>query len=135
MTPSDLDRLVEIGRQHRSLTIEDVRRHFPLAELSSEELAKLLARLEDAGVTIDIDPALLADRGRKPRAVVGQSLPEEQAPPPDRFETLARSIRAARDTSSALHPPPPHTGRPVAGFLVVALAVLLLLVLAVWIFV
>ena len=129
-----LDRLTEIGRQRGRVTIEDIRTIVPLDALSVTELAQILARLEEAGVTIDIDPQLLASDGKMPLPSAHElPLPENKAAsaPMDRFEILARSIQAARETSTTLNSPE-AVGGPATGYLWMVVGVVLLLLVAVW---
>jgi Sigma-70 factor, region 1.1 len=53
-------RLLELGKQQGRLTAEDLRQALPIDQMSIDEISRVLVRLEDAGVSVEIDPALLS---------------------------------------------------------------------------
>ena len=55
----DLNRLIQLGRQRGALTVDDLRHTMPLDQMSAEDVADVIARLEAAGVAVELDPALL----------------------------------------------------------------------------
>jgi Sigma-70 factor, region 1.1 len=54
-----IDRLIEMGQRRGRLEIDDIRQALPVDTMPTAELAEVLARLEEAGISIEIDPALL----------------------------------------------------------------------------
>lgn len=62
------DKLAELqkrGRQRGSLTIEDLRDVLPVDQMSADDIATLLLRLEEAGVSVEIDDDLLGASRRR----------------------------------------------------------------------
>lgn len=51
-----LDELVDTARQHGGVSIEDVRRRVPIERMTVEELSHVLARLDEEGLDLEIDP-------------------------------------------------------------------------------
>lgn len=133
---------MEVGRQRGGLDIDDIRRALPIDAMSIEELTDVLARLEEAGTSVEIDPTLLTPRHRK-------MMPHEAQPatPPsghterattghDRLAILASSIKAARENSSRTRGPgQPYVKKSGTIFVIVAVLILALLTIVVWRFV
>ena len=63
---SSYERLLELGREQGGLTGHDLQRVLPIDRMSMDELSEVLARLEDAGITVEIDPALFSRAPRNP---------------------------------------------------------------------
>jgi len=53
-------RLLHLGKQQGGLTPHDLQQVLDLERLSTDELSDMLVRLDQAGVSVEIDPALLA---------------------------------------------------------------------------
>ena len=53
-------RLLQLGKHQGGLTVHDIEQALQVERLSVDEIAELVARLEDAGVPVDVDPALLS---------------------------------------------------------------------------
>ncbi|HEY0525385.1 MAG TPA: RNA polymerase sigma factor region1.1 domain-containing protein [Stellaceae bacterium] len=70
-----LGELTAIGRRQGRLGLDDVKRVLPVDRMSAEELAEAMARLEDAGIEVDLDPDLL-----RPRYDAAPPLPAAAAP-------------------------------------------------------
>ena len=130
-----VDRLIQLGRRRGGLVIDDIGQALPVDTMSTEELADVLARLEEAGISVEIDPALLTPHHRKvvlhevkPAAEVSRRTTTDA-----RLSSLASSIKNASLGA-------PRTRRPVSRqpsttiFVFVAVLILFLLVLAVWYF-
>jgi hypothetical protein len=134
--------LMGLGRQRGVLDIDDIRQVLQVDTISMDDLADAVARLEDAGISVEIDPALLARRreGTSPQGSILASVPlqrSEQAAEPDhRLSNLNSSITTAR---GGLSPSARPTGKHAQGsaviFLLAAALILLVLVLGVWHFV
>ncbi len=57
-----LDRLVALGRGSGTLTVQDLKQHLPTENMSADEIALVVAHLEDAGISVELDDNLLAGR-------------------------------------------------------------------------
>ncbi|GJD63587.1 RNA polymerase sigma factor region1.1 domain-containing protein [Methylobacterium frigidaeris] len=129
-----LDRLVTLGRSQGGLTPDDLRRALPVDRMSAEDIAMVLIELEEAGISVDPDEALLqAGRPLPPSGTV--RLPEPKA-----VEAAAPAIESLPAATAAPtpgpRPAPPPAARGGAHRAVVwaglAALVLALVVLALW---
>jgi len=137
-----LEYLMRLGRQRGALDIDDIRQVLQVDTISMDDLADAVARLEDAGISVEIDPALLARRREQtsPAEVTLASVPlqrSEQAAEADhRLSKLNSSITTAR---GHLSPSTRPTGKYAKGstviFVLAAALILLVLVLGVWHFI
>jgi hypothetical protein len=134
-----VDQLMQLGRRRGGLQIDDIRQVLPVDTMSIEELADVVARLEEADISIEIDAGMLTPHGRK------MTLPNlNPTTEPTRHKQpattahagllgLASSMKAARENS---HPRrrPARTYVQKSGtiFVVAAALTLLLLALVVW---
>ena len=59
------DRRMQRGRAQGGLNADDKRQALPVDTMTAAELADVRERLEDAGLSIEIDAALLAPRHRE----------------------------------------------------------------------
>jgi hypothetical protein len=129
-----VDRLAALAGRRGTLTIDMLRRVVPVETMPVDELAAIIAALEDRGVTVDIDPALLSlgARPSRPASPTAAAWPRSEpapsappAPPP------VAPLRPA-----AARPPPRPDAPPQrsAGVTpIVLLALLVVIVLAfVW---
>jgi hypothetical protein len=137
-----LEYLMRLGRQRGALDIDDIRQVLQVDTMSMEDLADAVARLEDAGVPVEIDPALLARRrdGTSPQEATLASVPiqrsEQAAEASDRPSTLSSSIRTARGhLSASTRPTGKHAQGSAVIFVLAAALILLILVLGLWHFV
>lgn len=55
-----LTELVAGARQRGSISLEDLRKELPVDSMTIEDISVVLARLDEAGFDLDIDPALLS---------------------------------------------------------------------------
>jgi len=96
MPGSTYERLLQLGKQQGGLTTEDLQRVLDLERLSMDEVSEMLLRLEDAGVSVEIEPAILRPRsgsaGTNQQAHI--SLLEAGEPP------LPQANRASSDPGS-----------------------------------
>ena len=60
-----IDRLMQLGRRRGGLEIDDIRQALPVDTMTVEELADVVARLEEAGISVEIDTGLLTPHHRK----------------------------------------------------------------------
>jgi hypothetical protein len=133
------DRLVELGRRRGRLEIDDIRQALPTDTMTTEELAEVLARLEEAGISIALEPALLAPRHRKmpphelkPAAELSQHS-ERATIAHTRLSSLASSIKAAGENSDRTQGLARTSVKmPGTIFVVAAALILLILALGVW---
>jgi hypothetical protein len=91
-------RLLQLGKRQGGLTPHDLQQVLDVERLSTDELSDMLVRLDQAGVSVEIDPSLLASASGRaglasrpdndllegcempfkvPREVPGQSSPEQ----------------------------------------------------------
>src|SRR4051812_33829291 len=89
-----IDELTAIGRRQGRLELDDMKRVLPVDRMSADELAEAMARLEDAGIEIDLDPNLLRPR-------------HDAAPPP--------AAAAAAPAEPAAASPPRHAAGGAAA--------------------
>ena len=133
------DRLVELGRQRGGLKTDDIRQVLRVESMTGEELVDVLMRLEVAGVSIEIDPALLIPRHRQmppqPMKTAARTSPESVPPVTSdpRLSELGSPIKSVRGSA---HRPPELAGIFVkmrgSIFLLVAALMLIVLALAFW---
>jgi hypothetical protein len=100
-------RLVEMGREHGSVTLDQVNAVLPVDSMSQTELAQTLDRLERAGVSVEVDEELT----RRPRVYDGDEadeVPDFRLPePPDEDKVVPLRPRAQPGYGS-------RQGRPAA---------------------
>jgi Sigma-70 factor, region 1.1 len=60
-----VDRLIQLGRRRGGLQIDDIRQALPVDTMTIEELADVVARLEEAGIAVEIDAGMLTPHHRK----------------------------------------------------------------------
>jgi len=137
-----LEYLMRLGRQRGALGIDDIRQVLQVDTMRMEDLADAVARLEDAGISVEIDPALLARRREEtsPAEVTLASMPLQrsgQAAEADhRLSNLSSSITMARGVlSPSARPTGKHAQGSAVIFVLATALILLVLVLGVWHFV
>lgn len=133
------DRLMQLGRRRGILEIDDIRQALPVDTMTIEDLADIVERLEMAGISVDIEPALLTAHHQKVllQDVNPAAQPAQQSEGSSTLHGglsgLESSIEAARENAS-------RTRRPKYGqistsiYVVVATLTLLLLALVAWFF-
>lgn len=133
---------MEMGRQRDGLDVDDIRRALPVDAMSIEELADVLARVEEAGISVEIESTLLTPRHRKmmPHDAQPVTKPsghtERATTGHDRLSILASSIKAVRENSSTPRgPAQPYIKNSGTIFVIAALLILALLTIVVWQFV
>lgn len=132
MNPSEaaLDELVSLARQRGGISMEDVRKALPIDSMTVEDIARIVARLDEAGFDLEIDPGLRSPEGQTtsyaPAAKLDPvELPEQQAgrqrtgPPFSAGEPIMERHAARRSASAAWAPALPW----VLAFAIVVLAV------------
>lgn len=129
-----LDRLVALGKSRGGLTPDDLRRALPVDRMSAEDIALVLIELEEAGVPVDPDEALLTPGRPLPPAGTVR-LPEPgaaEAAPPTAEPTKAATAASAPETHAAAPPKPGGGAHRAVVWAGVAALVLVLVVLALW---
>lgn len=136
----ELDRLIEKGRQQGQLDIDDIRQALPIDRMEVGELSEVIARLEETGISVEIDAALLSSRrdGSLPHILK----PEAQAPLPrseqtpladERSSKLPGSSEPERRNNANLRHQSRRTHFRLGATIVVAImAILLVLVVVIW---
>ena len=142
ISTTGFDRLIQLGRRRGGLEIDDIRQALPVDTMTIEELADVVARLEEAGISVEIDPALLTPRHRKStlheaKPTTEPSRPSEQPTTAHvRPSRLASSGNGARANSSRTRGPG-RTDVKMSGtiFVIVAALILLIFAFSVWRFI
>ncbi len=139
MTLAAVDHLIELGRQRGGLGIDDLRRALPIDAMTIEEISGVLARLEEAGISLEIDRAMLTPRHHE--TTFGEVKSTTQDPGPREpnataHNLLSNQMPSMKQTEKDFF----HVGGPAqvkgsnAVFIVVAGLILCLLALGVWFF-
>jgi hypothetical protein len=55
-----LDRLIGLGRKQGQVTTKDLRESLPVESMSAEEIALIIAQLEESGVAVELEEGLLS---------------------------------------------------------------------------
>jgi hypothetical protein len=133
-----VDRLMQLGRRRGGLEIDDIRQALPIDTMTIEELADVMARLEEAGISVEIDAGLLSPHHRK------TALPEVRPTPEPRcgerattahphLLSLASSIKSAKENSSRTRGSMrPYIQKSATIFILAAALILFLIALGVW---
>lgn len=61
-TDEEIERLKKMGRRFGHVTLDQVKSVLPVEQMSSEEIGRAMARLESAGIEVEIDPEFLRSR-------------------------------------------------------------------------
>jgi hypothetical protein len=136
-----LDLLIRMGRARGGLAVDELRQVAPVDAMTAEELADVLTRLEEAGISIEIDAALLAPRHRK-AAMHEVKLATENSQQGERataehihLSRLASSIKSARENSrQILSQVLMQVRMPATIFIATAVLILFLFAFSVWLF-
>lgn len=130
-----LDRLMALGRRRGHLTTGDLESELPISAMAPDEIALVIVHLEEAGIPVEVDAALLTGEHRPTAPGEGGIvLPARAADlPPAAPATLtgasAPSTPATPDDAgpAAQHPPrSAHRAVAIAGLLVIVILVALL---------
>ena len=101
-------RLVEMGREKGSVTLDQVSAVLPVNSMSQRELAETLDRLEQSGVSVEVDEELT----HRPRGAAGNGVDEMQdfrlPDPPDDDGARVVPLRPRQQAATG------SQGRPVA---------------------
>ncbi len=124
-----VDRLTRIAGGRGSLSADQLRQAVPVEAMSIEEIASLIAALEERGVSVEVDPALMSPRHPlSPEArAAAAARPVAESPP------RAAPNRASAQTAapaSSLPPRQPRSAGP-PSWRAAAVALVALVVVAV----
>lgn len=134
LNEADLIKLASLARQRGSVSMEDLRKVLPIDSMTAEDLSHVLARLDAAGLDLEIDPTLLwsgdelAQKAVTPLATREQTGLPETAPerseqrtssPAPTGETNLKSQKMRRSEPAASAPMLPW----ILAFAIVVLAV------------
>jgi hypothetical protein len=72
LEPAALNELANIARQRGALSMENLRQVLPIENMTVDEISDVLARLDEAGIDVEIDPP--------PLSPAGKAIPREPAP-------------------------------------------------------
>jgi hypothetical protein len=98
-------RLLQLGKQQGGLTPHDLQQVLDVERLSTDELSDMLVRLDQAGVSVEIDPSLLASAsGRAGLA---------SRPDNDLLEVCEMPFRVPREAPGQSSPEQPKAARTV----------------------
>jgi hypothetical protein len=123
------------------LEIDDIRQALPIDTMTIEEIADVVARLEEADISVDIDAGLLTPHHRKMALQEVKPTPEpsqhrERVTAHPRTLSLASSIKAAKENSSRPRGPTrPYVQKSATIFILAAALILFVIALGVWRFV
>jgi hypothetical protein len=115
---ANLTKLLADARQRGSVSLEDLRKELPIDSMAIEDISVVLARLDEAGFDLDIDPALLSSTHHAPpphETTIPKpeqaGLPETETAPqkqPSTFPTATggtiKKAPAARRSKAVLSP-------------------------------
>ena len=131
-----IDRLIALGRRRGTLEIADIGEVLPIDSLSIDEISYVLSLLEDAGISVEVDPAFLSPRHE------GNAFPSTaaQASTPTPGHAAAAATRVSQPppsiTGASATPkhdaPPPYPARPATVFVVIGTGIALIVVLGFW---
>ena len=134
-----VDHLMQLGRRRGGLHIDDIRQVLPVDTMTIEELADVVARLEEAGIAFEIDAGMLTPHHRK-MTLPGVNPMKEPMRHNELGMTahasqlgLASSMQAAAENSHRTREPArTYVKKSGTIFVVAAALILLLLALVVW---
>lgn len=61
-----VENLIQVARRRGRISIDDLRHAFPIDAMDAGDIANIIVRLEDAGISVDIDPTLLSPKHHPP---------------------------------------------------------------------
>jgi hypothetical protein len=129
------DRLVQLGMRAGRLRVSDLGRILPIETMTVNEITEIVARLEGAGIAVEIDAELEAPSHRK-AASDSEAIPKQSSPSGAmsldhaRLQALASSIKAKE--LQARSPQPQGIKESGTVFVIAAAGILIGLVLVAW---
>ncbi len=73
-----LSQLINAARERGTFSIDELRDAFPITDMDAEDVSSLIARLEEAGISVEIDPRLFSPRHDSKRETL--VVPKVRAP-------------------------------------------------------
>lgn len=138
-----LARFIETARQSGTVSTDQMRRAFPVDTMRAEDIAALVLRLEEAGVSVEIDPALFSPKhgaslnplgtpGKQPEQTSTRTGSDSRTSPD--FQASSPGVAPPRAPSSVDSSSQYPSGTPSAGKRVIWVVVILLVIafLAIW---
>ena len=139
MSTTAVDRLMQLGRWQGGLEIEDIRQALPIDTMTIEELTDVVARLEEAGISVEIDADLLTAHHRKIALPEVRSTPEPSqqdgrtTPAHPSLLSLATAIKTTKESSSRTSGSTrPYVQKSDTVFILAAALILILIAWGVW---
>jgi hypothetical protein len=96
-----IDNLIEIARLRGRVSTDDIRHAVPIDEMDAADIADIIVRLEDAGVSVDIDPSLLSPKHHTPMTTPKPIVDQSQKPRLRAGSQFRVSSTSSRSGSSA----------------------------------
>ena len=59
---AELGKFIETAKQSGTVSTDELRRAFPIDTMGGEDIAAIVLRLEEAGVSVEIDPSLFSPK-------------------------------------------------------------------------
>jgi hypothetical protein len=126
--------LIDLARRRGGLPVDDLREALPIDNMTVEDISHVLARLDEAGFDLDIDPALLSPQSKMvPKDGIPVAKRDQMGVPetaPERAEQrteLSGSGTRARPEGPVKQPSDPTASAPmlpwILAFAIVVLAV------------
>ncbi len=124
-----LDGLVEQGRKRGRLTTDDLTRALPIHAMTPDEIALVVAHLEDAGVPVEVDEALL---GGRPRPIAQNAVPAARLREPAAAQAAPAPVAASPGGHHAPAASPPATAAEPMTVPLMVFALAFVVALVVW---
>lgn len=123
---SDIDRVLAIGRERGSLTVAELNRLLPVERMAPEEIARLIVRLEDAGIPVELDDDELTRPAPGQPSVEVPPAIDLAPPPPEPVAAPPRPVAAGplAGTGGAASRRPRLPGWPLL-FMVLVIAIVI----------
>lgn len=110
-----LTEVVTAARQRGSISLEDLRKELPLDSMTIEDISVVLARLDEAGFDLDIDPALLSSTHHASSPHETTTSKPEQTTLPETETAPQKQLRDYPTTTGGSINRAPAAGRSKAG--------------------
>jgi hypothetical protein len=130
-----LDELVDRARQRGGVSIEDLRQWLPIESMTVEDVSYVLARLDEAGFDVEIDPMMLLSAGTvAPQAQISAPNREHADLPEPISRSRLNEPKLGSRSSSGPSPAAHQTARNSQAALASALPWVLAFVIVVFVF-
>ena len=95
LSEAALTELISLARQRGSISMEDLRKALPIESMTAADIAHVVARLDEAGFDLEIDPTLLLSEDKS----IAKSAKGEEAGLPETVPAKAEQRKAEQRTS------------------------------------